>query len=161
MGIGVRANPRVSEFKPSILLCLPPPLSFVPADASTADFNSSVNDFPEFGPLRSFTPMVSQNGGRNNPFATGGSSNGYADRSSLRNSQDISMLLRSGMLMEAALLSSNASRMHVIHDAGGCMYAGDAHCVHGCSKDSGTAHVSPCSLITLVVPADALACVML
>lgn len=95
----------------------------MPADASTADFNSSVNDFPEFGPLRSFTPMVSQNGGRSNPFATGGSSNGYADRSSLRNSQDISMLLRSGMLMEAALLSSNASRMHVIHDAGGYMYA--------------------------------------
>jgi hypothetical protein len=47
-----------------------------------------------------------------------GSSSGYGDRGSLRTSQDISMLLRSGMLMEAALLSSNASRMHVIHDAG-------------------------------------------
>jgi hypothetical protein len=89
------------------------------ADASTVDFNCSLNDFPEFGPLRSFTPMVSQNGGRSNPFAAGGSSNGYVDRSSLRTSQDISVLLRSGMLMEAALLSSNASRMHVIHDAGG------------------------------------------
>lgn len=96
-----------------------------------------MNDFPEFGPLRSFTPMVSQNGssgagggGRSHPFAVmtapgavaggsvAGSSSGYGDRGSLRTSQDISMLLRSGMLMEAALLSSNASRMHVIHDAG-------------------------------------------
>jgi hypothetical protein len=76
--------------------------------------------------------MVSQNGGRSNPFATGGSSNGYVDRSSLRTSQDISVLLRSGMLMEAALLSSNASRMHVIHDAGGlvlCRASGWKLCV--------------------------------
>lgn len=106
------------------------------SDASTADFSLSMNDFPEFGPLRSFTPMVSQNGGtgssssggRSHPFAVmtapaaggvgaAGSSSGYGDRGSLRTSQDISMLLRSGMLMEAALLSSNASRMHVIHDA--------------------------------------------
>lgn len=101
---------------------------------STADFSMSMNDFPEFGPLRSFTPMASQNGSsgaRSHPFAVmtapggavaggggAGSSSGYGDRGSLRTSQDISMLLRSGMLMEAALLSSNASRMHVIHDAG-------------------------------------------
>jgi len=63
--------------------------------------------------------MVGQQAGRSHPFAPSSSSNGYImDRSSLRTSQDISLLLRSGMLMEAALLSSNASRMHVIHDAG-------------------------------------------
>lgn len=110
------------------------------ADASTADFNCSLNDFSEFGPLRSFTPMVSQNGGRSNPFAAGGSSSGYVDRSSLRTSQDISMLLRSGMLMEAALLSSNASRMHVIHDAGGLVSrraTGWKHCVWACRLEQG------------------------
>lgn len=77
-------------------------------------------DFSDFGPLPSFTPLVSQQaaGRVSNPFAASGG--GYMmERSSLRTSQDISMLLRSGMLMEAALLSSNASRMHIIHDAGG------------------------------------------
>lgn len=88
----------------------------LPPDTAT----DPASDFPEFGPLHSFTPLVSQQYGRSHPFAAGSSSaNGYMDRSSLRNSQDISMLLRSGMLVEAALLSSNASRMHVIHDAGG------------------------------------------
>ena len=83
-----------------------------------ADIAGDGGDFPEFGPLHSFTPLVSQQFGRSHPFGAGSSSGGYVDRSSLRNSQDISMLLRSGMLVEAALLSSNASRMHVIHDAG-------------------------------------------
>lgn len=86
-----------------------------------ADAAGDGGDFPEFGPLHSFTPLVAHQFGRCHPFGTASSSNGgYVDRSSLRNSQDISMLLRSGMLVEAALLSSNASRMHVIHDAGGC-----------------------------------------
>lgn len=125
-----RTHPGRSSHLPALCAC-------TPADASTADFSLSMNDFPEFGPLRSFTPMVSHNGssgasaGRSHPFALmtapgavagggggAGSSSGYGDRGSLRTSQDISMLLRSGMLMEAALLSSNASRMHVIHDAG-------------------------------------------
>lgn len=87
------------------------------ADAAGADPASSAGHFPEFGPLPSFTPLVSQHAGRSHPFGSS-SNNGFADRGSLRTSQDISLLLRSGMLMEAALLSSNASRMHVIHDAG-------------------------------------------
>lgn len=89
------------------------------ADTAPGGLGSAGGDFSDFGPLPSFTPMVGQQAGRSHPFAPSSSSNGYImDRSSLRTSQDISLLLRSGMLMEAALLSSNASRMHVIHDAG-------------------------------------------
>ncbi len=43
---------------------------------------------------------------------------GMNPRSSLRSSMDVAAALRSGAVVEAAILSSNASRVHIMHDAG-------------------------------------------
>jgi hypothetical protein len=45
-------------------------------------------------------------------------------RASLRTSADVTRVLRNSNITEAAYLSSMASQVHILHDAGGCMLHG-------------------------------------
>lgn len=80
-------------------------------------------------------------------------------RTSLRASQDVMAALRRSGVVQAAILSSNASRVHVVHDAGaaGALWTATHACHLRCAAGLPALHDSGACCMTPAVPC-ALAC---